>query len=147
MGYTVKIGELKVEVEMDGLDSYIDFDVEDQEGRKEPFLNAGDLGDGSNSRFPSYGNWKAVCEKAGMLDFMFGAHVGVMRSHPGQVPLSTEHKDLINKIYKNFREEYPDAHPHYDGDDACAAMVRLEWVRYWVNWAVDNCEKPVFCNW
>ncbi len=24
--------------------------------------------------------------------------------------------------------------------------TRLEWLKYWVDWSLENCDKPVFCN-
>jgi len=149
MGYNLSIGQLITTIEADGLDSYIRNDVEFQHNEGAPAF--GDMGDGTNSRYPSYVIWADCMWFVGLYDFMFSKDNGLIRDHPGCVLLTQEHKQMIDKAYTKFYAKYPNAKAGYpkDGENApeensCA--VRLEWLKYWVDWALVNCSKPVFVN-
>jgi len=147
MGYNLGIGELNV-IYDNGGDARITLDFEPEKGHNADFLNVGEPTDGSNMRWPSYASWKKVIIKLDMLDLFFNDDDSLMRCHPDTVPLNEEHRKVINSKYKEFKRKYPNAKPNYNDEDneENAALVRIEWLKYWVNWALDNCEKPVFHN-
>jgi hypothetical protein len=90
---------------------------------------------------------------------MYDTENGLIRNHPGCVPLTKEHKEIIDKTYKEFYEKYPNCKAGYSPkmDEAKGIYdnkwpkensyaVRLEWLKYWIDWALENCKNPVFYN-
>jgi hypothetical protein len=90
---------------------------------------------------------------------MYDKENGLIRNHPGCVPLTKEHKEIIDKTYKEFYEKYPNCKAGYSPkmDEAKGIYdnkwpkensyaVRLEWLKYWIDWALENCKNPVFYN-
>jgi hypothetical protein len=158
MGYTLRIGELKTRIEYEGLESYITNDAEAVTDEKAPAF--GEPTDHSNSRWPSYTSWYDAMRFVGLHDMMFNKETGLIRSHPDCVPLVKEHKEIIDKAYKEFYEKYPNCKAGYSPkinekegvyEDAewpseNNYATRLEWLKYWVDWALENCQYPVFYN-
>jgi hypothetical protein len=157
MGYTLKIGQFKPEIHRDGLDSFIFNDVEAVTDANAPAF--GEPTDYTNERWPSYTAWADSIRFVGLEEFMYNKETGLIRNHPGCVPLVQEHKAIIDKAYKDFYEKYPNckpgyppaAHPfsdvkHDDWPKENSYAARLEWLKYWVDWALENCEMPVFIN-
>lgn len=158
MGYTLRIGELEASVEYEGLESYIHLDAKPE--RKDDAPAYGEPTDHTNSRWPSYTSWSEFTRFAGLHYLMYNEEVGLLRKHPGCVPLVKEHKEIIDKAYQKFYDRYPNAKAGYSPkidfekrifedtewpvENGMAA--RLEWLKYWVDWALENCEKPVFYN-
>lgn len=158
MGYTLTIGQLKTAIENEGLESYISNDAEGVTLDSAPAF--GEPTDHTNSRWPSYVSWSEAMRFVGLYDFMFNEETGLLRSHPGCVPIVKEHKEIIDKAYLDFYKKYPNAKAGYspkikeeDGnfedlewpvENIWAA--RLEWLKFWVDWALLNCSKPVFYN-
>lgn len=91
----------------------------------------------------------------------------ILAHHPGAVPVTSDLRNYINAKYAEYvaahpdhRAEYPPAKPgakpvfgtFYREEDYVedprydANLCRFEWLRYWINWAVDNCQCPVFTN-
>ena len=151
MGYILGIGELKTRVEYKGLESYIINDVEAVTDEKAPAF--GEPTDHSNSRWPSYTSWHDAMRFVGLHDMMFNKETGLIRSHPDCVPLVKEHKEIIDKAYKEFYEKYPNCKAGYLPNINEKEWIyennyatRLEWLKYWVDWALENCQYPVFYN-
>jgi len=149
MGYNLEIGELEVEFDTEyGRESTIDLRVKVERGRKEPFLNVGEPTDGTNMRWPSYTSWANFAKSADLYEFFFDDCEGLIRQHPATYPLCEEHRKIVNEKYEAFKKKYPKAIASYEDEDneANGILVRLEWLKYWINWALDNCDKPVFYN-
>jgi len=149
MGYNLIIGELEVDYDInDGLESSIHLSAVPEKGRKESFLNVGEPTDGTNMRWPSYTSWSNFARATGLYEFFFDDCEGVIRHHPGAQPLTEEHRRIIDEKYNDFKKANPNAEPNYKYEDNVnnSILVRLEWLKYWVDWALDNCEKPVFAN-
>lgn len=158
MGYTLIIGELKTFVEQDGLDSRIINRAEEVIHKTAPAY--GEPTDYSNSRWPSYSSWADAMRFVGLYDMMFDEETGLMRNHPDCVPLVKEHKEIIDKAYKEFYEKYPNCKAGYspkinekegiyedaEWPEENNYATRLEWLKYWVDWALENCKIPVFYN-
>ena len=157
MGYTLKIGELETATTDDGLESIVLNDAKDEHHENAPAF--GDPTDHTNSRWPSYSGWADVCRLTGLSEFFFNKGTGLIRQHPGCFPLKKEHKEIIDKAYDEFYKKYPNAKPGYsprvddikvfednEWPEENAIAVRLEWLKYWVDWALINCKQPVFVN-
>jgi hypothetical protein len=157
MGYTLVIGELKTQVEKDGLDSYISHEAEIKNINFAPAF--GEPTDYENQRWPSYTSWHDSMRFVGLYDFMFNKENGLIRSHPDCIPLTIEHKEIIDKAYKDFYSKYPNCKAGYSPkvkEDPFAEdynwpkengyATRLEWLKFWVDWSLENCENPVFYN-
>ena len=122
MGYSIDIGEQYVDE--DGSISVIE--------EKHPGAPAdGVPTDYTNSRWPSYGAWGGFCRAVPGLDAFMEQ---VMSKHPGYVDLTEEHRQTFNQIYERatLKDRYH--------------RSRMEWLHYWINWAVDNCKTPIFYN-
>ena len=90
----------------------------------------------------------------------------LIAEHPGHTPITPEHLEYIEIKLEAYRKLYPDHRaefrpvkegcedkglftpnedlvddPRYDG-----TLVRAEWLVYWMRWALENCERPVFVN-
>jgi hypothetical protein len=158
MGYTLIIGELETRVEYEGLESYIVNDAKDVMDDKAPAF--GEPTDHSNCRWPSYTSWHQAMRFVGLHEMMFNKKSGLIRNHPGCVPLVKEHKEIIDKAYNEFYEKYPNCKAGYspkinlkegifedtEWSPENEWAVRLEWLKYWVDWALENCKHPVFYN-
>lgn len=149
MGYSISIGQLEVNINEDGLDSYISLDVASRALSGAPAY--GEPTDHMNSRWPSYTSWSDSMNFLGLQDFMFDQDTGLMREHPGTFPLTPDHKSILDEAYTDFYLKYPNAKAGYNDEDenwpeengyAC----RLEWLKFWIDWALANCDKPVFHN-
>jgi len=49
----------------------------------------------------------------GLDNMMFNKEDGLIRNHPGCVPLVKEHKEIIDEVYKKFYENYLNAKAGY----------------------------------
>lgn len=158
MGYTLIIGEFEPAFNYDGLESYISNDV-----RAEKLDNApayGEPTDYTNGRWPSYSSWAAAMRFTGLYDIMFNESTGLIREHPGCFPLVKEHKEIIDKAYAEYYSKYPNCKAGYspklneekrifedpDWPICNNHATRLEWLKFWVDWALTNCKRPVFYN-
>lgn len=157
MGYTLEIGELETTIEKDGLNSYIDHSVKSEHHDEAPAY--GEPTDNSNGRWPSYTAWHDFARFVDLEDLFYNKSTGLLREHPGCIPLVQEHKKIIDKAYKAFYKKYPNCKAGFspksledeffeDKDWPLENVwaVRLEWLKYWVDWALTNCENPVFYN-
>lgn len=158
MGYTLIIGQLETDIKNEELRSYNISDAESARFDDAPAY--GEPTDFTNSRWPSYTSWSDAMRFVGLYDLMFNEETGLIIRHPGCVPLVVEHKEIIDKAHKEFYEKYPKAKAGYSPkinekegiwDDPewpieNSMAVRLEWLKYWIDWALSNCSKPVFCN-
>lgn len=157
MGYTLKIGELSSHIEDSDGEKYLFFDVEPIIDYKAPAF--GEPTDYTNERWPSYSSWNDAMRFVGLHELMYGEE-GILREHPGCFSLTVDHKREIDRAYKSFYEKYPDCKAGYSPKIDFKSLVfddpewpkensyatRLEWLKYWVDWALDNCKQPVFCN-
>ena len=142
MGYLIEIGELLTEVEDDGLCSYLYNTVKRIYVDEAPKIQRG-----VNSISPSYSTWSDVCKVLGITDLMFDTEYGLMHEHPGCVPITKEHKELFDIAYTKFYKDNVDINVDIDSErDVDQAAVRLEWLRFWIEWALINCNVPVFYN-
>jgi len=153
MGYNFTIGNASVYYNQE--DEYCKIEAESARSDNAPSF--GEPTDCTNERWPSYSGWHNFCRVTNLHDLFFNEENGILRDHPGCVPLSIRHKKEIDKSYKLFRSKYPNVVAEYSSKilndipdenwpEENGALCRLEWLKYWVDWALENCEKPVFEN-
>ena len=155
MGYSLTIGEL--ELEYDQEEEYCGVTAKGFKRDDAPAF--GEPTDYTSDRWPSYTGWADFTRFVGLHELFFGEN-GLLREHPGCVPLSQRHKQEIDAAYAAFKIKYPDAIARYSPDidfkhgiyedpdwpEENNWLCRLEWLKYWVDWALANCERPVFEN-
>lgn len=162
MGYTLTIGELKVNYDQDLDYPRVDCSADGFEHPEAPAF--GEPTDNTSSRWPSYTGWRDFCVFAGLEELFYGAKGKgenvredyLIIEHPGCIPLTTKHREEVNAAMENFKKKHPKAVPTYgnatmmepdpNNPEENGQMCRLVWLHYWVNWAMDKCEKPVFYN-
>jgi hypothetical protein len=89
--------------------------------------------------------------------------------HPGAMPITIEHAEEVEACLTAYKAAHPGhtaqypppkpgAKPLIDGSDFYKEedlsddptydgnLVRGEWLAYWLRWAVENCNQPVFVN-
>jgi hypothetical protein len=152
MGYSIKIGELMVEVVQDGLNSFLSLDVVDVTLPDAPAY--GDARDFRNKTLPSYTQWADCMSMIGLYDLFYNKSHGLIRKHPGCVPLTADHKEVIDSAHEAFMKAYPALKigfcPEGEDDtnwpDENGVAVSLVWLKFWVDWALSNCKIPVISN-
>jgi hypothetical protein len=165
MGYNITIGELDVFYDQE--DSYIGLTAKVVEEENAPD-HCKYTGKG-NSRSPSYTAWSVFCEEAKISELFYGQgwssefrqylncgedfhrEVPLLRDHPGAQPITQKDLNYIQYKLKNYQETNPNAVPGFweeynvdNGKDP--VLARLIWLEFWMNWALENCERPVIAN-
>jgi hypothetical protein len=59
--------------------------------------------------------------------------VGIAGGHPGAIPITPELKELIDICHGAWTRPFN--------------FPLLEWFKFWVDWSLESCNTPVFCNW
>lgn len=156
MGYNLYIGEAVLNYDNDSDYPSVYIDVKLEQHDNAPAF--GEPSDYTNSRYPSYTVWSDFCKFVGLYDLFYDEDYGLCRPHPGETPLTTKHKEAIDKAYSDFKNKYPNSvatygekqENWYDSDEnnpeENGYLCRLEWLKYWIDWALENCEKPIFKN-
>jgi len=158
MGYTLRIGEARLfysneDGEYDA--PHCDVEVEGFAHDSAPAF--GEPTDTESQRWPSYTAWGNFCDAVGLNGLFFDEERGLMREHPGTCPLTVGHQATIDKAYKDFMAKYPNAVATYgkkigqfewdpENPKENNWLCRLEWLKYWVDWALKFCDKPAFGN-
>lgn len=146
MGYSLEIGEPYVEVEKE--DNLVTIEVKEVKLEDAPAFD--EPTDFTNSRWPSYSGWSDFCTFVGLYDMFFDKEKGLISEHPGVFPVLPLHKEKIDKAMLQFKRKYPNAIAGYSDKpgwpEANSYLVRLEWLKYWIDWSLINCKQPVFKN-
>ena len=144
MGYTLKIGEHKSVTTDEYEEPYTYDEVDLVRLNYAPAF--GNPTDNENQLWPSYSAWHDSMEYVGLHEFMYNNENGLLREHPGCVKITEEHKLIIDKAHENYLKKYPNAEPNYGNDPINSSLVRLVWLKFWVDWSLKNCQNPVFLN-
>lgn len=171
MGYTLRIGELEFKYINDEDEPRIELSAASEKHENAPAF--GEPTDYENQRWPSYTSWANFCRYFNLYELFYGKNEkgeycrndALIAEHPGCFPLTEKHRREINRAYESHKLKYPNAIPTYgkhapEGADQFTKFTwedpdnppenyqftRLTWLHYWVNWALDNCERPVFEN-
>ena len=152
MGYLLTIGELDIEYSQE--EEFCNIVARGFKNSDAPAF--GEPTDFTSSCWPSYTVWLDFCKFVGLTELFFNKDDGILAHHPGCVPLTQRHKRAIDSAYLNFKRKYPNAKAGYSPkrgvyDDPNWPeennwFCRLEWLKYWVDWALANCKRPVFQN-
>ena len=160
MGYTLQIGELETSMhsgdylEIEEMNSFRQEVVSISHDDAPTF---GESTDCMNSRWPSYTSWAIFYRFFDLEELFHDEDYGFLRQHPGCVPITQFHKSIIDDAYEKYKKNYPNSTPGYSGkqlDDVedddwpeeNSLGARLVWLKYWVDWALKNCEVPAFYN-
>lgn len=160
MGYSLIIGEAEIEYNVGG-----DYEGQNHDfgdfwihisGRGESHDEApafGEPTDHTNSRWPSYSSWADFCEYTNLYDVFYNESGNLHGGHPGVMPVTKDMKVRIDKAYMLLKGKFPNVIASFDKGElsdeefeANAAMCRMKWLQYWVNWSLENCRQPVFAN-
>jgi len=144
MGYTLIIGEAVLNYDNDP--KWPSVSVEATTIKSEDAPAHGEPTDHSSERWPSYTSWANAMKWAGLSGLFDSKNeLCLIPTHPGAIPLVQKHREIVNAAYE--AKKAAGYIPSYDtNDEGNGWMVRLEWLHYWINYALDNCEKPIFCN-
>lgn len=122
-----------------------------------------DVNGGANYRWPSYSVWADFARDVGLHDMFFDkdGEASLMLHHPGIAPLSAWHREQTAAALAAYRKKHPTAvarfaDPVVGGrpfgtvespmDGPNAALARLEWLDWWIGWALANCQHPALGN-
>jgi hypothetical protein len=127
MGYSLKIGEYKSYVSDIGLID--DTDLVKLDNAPVEYGN-------SNLMQTSATAWHLFSVASG-LESLFNEKVGLLINNTNIgdfVDLTSDHQRIINLAYLNKGNLVE--------DHQCA----LTWLKFWVDWAIEHCQRPVFVN-
>lgn len=161
MGYTITIGNAEPQQPDDDAHEYT-FYVPSLQLPDAPAA-PGDVNPHRNYRWPSYSVWAEFARSAGLHDLFFNEEDGLIRPHPAVVVLREHHAATIAGALTAFRLRFPEAVARFDIDDPTLSfaenlqrpeqhpkcdytLARLEWLDWWVRWALNNCECPAIQN-
>ena len=141
MGYTIDIGQAVLEHDEEA----VWIDVEPKRLEEAPAF--GEPTDYTNSRWPSYTAWSRFCSATDLNELFYVEYDGLFSSHPGVKLLTKEHKQVIDEAYEKYKKKHPEAVPgDWKETDAEGWFGRLTWLKFWVDWALENCTVPVIRN-
>lgn len=146
MSYNLIIGEAIIESYAEaGLEAVCYITAESERHANAPAFE--EFTDYTNERWSSYTAWYNFCESVGLTHVMYNSSGNMRGNHPGAFPINKEFKQEIDAAMERLVSKYPKARATYDtGTDEDGAMCHLTWLQYWTNWALENCESPVFVN-
>lgn len=152
MGYSLAIGE-----KWTSYDEKLDYTytwVHSERHKEAPAF--GEPADHENQRWPSYSTWSNFARESGLMHVLY-PDGGILGGHPGQAPITEKMRQEINTAYHHYRAAHPYAEPGFkeelftgkpipNSENMDDTLARFEWLKYWVNWAMDNCKNPIFVN-
>lgn len=162
MGYTIRIGQAQIQSEWPTEDfddePFTRWTVEATTSDQAP--TSSDSGQ-SNGRSPGYADWSRFAREVDLSDWFFHIDDGKLRRHPGCFKLTQVDNAVIHQKLVAYRSKNPDKiagwceciecshnpdavtphNPNLDGN-----LVRLEWLAWWVEWAVSKGTHPAIWN-
>lgn len=121
MGFNITIGELERPKVRDGYYSAKKVRLENAPADGVPT-------DYTNQRWPSYTAWGDFCEAIDINERL------MINDHPGFMPVNFILQQAVDKAYAKIKS-LPEEH-----------QPRLEWLKFWVDWAMKNCKVPAIVN-
>lgn len=109
-----------------------------------------------NAIYPGYIAWREFAERVGLEEVFFGDRWWyeddkwdhpLIYTHPGAMALDGRHLEAFRQADAG---QIPEAFDH----GLCVApeeidywdAIRLRWLVYWTEWAIETCEYPTFAN-
>lgn len=136
MGYTLKIGECRLDYDEDSV--RVDCDLT----KRDDAPAHGEPTDRENQRWPSYSKWAEAMEALDLMDVMFNSRNGgrgefewngkhrspLLETHPGATPITVEHVQFVEAKLAAYKAANPDhiakypppkpgAKPIFEGSD------------------------------
>jgi hypothetical protein len=99
----------------------------------------------TNVLMPSYNNWHRFLEEA-ELTSLFLDESGLIKIHPGVVSLTEEHLKAVKFANDNYKKLYYNQGVIDDLSYISFNLDRLNWLEWWMTWALSNCKDPIFTN-
>jgi hypothetical protein len=168
MGYNITIGNVVPFYPDEGeySDNEPRFVVEDMTDQEAPVFPGDSMTGKSNSRSPSYTQWAEFCKRTDLYRLFFDKEEGLMRYHPGTILLRKKHLEVVDWALQLHKRQYPDIPvgccmcvtcqsyfgseglQHTDGylEPHSYDRVRLEWLAFWMRWALTNCARAGIYN-
>lgn len=147
MTYFFRIGEAVIVTRKE--DSTLDIEVLSTSVEACPlFIDSGK----ENFRHPGYSQWEKFCTIVGLHKHFFDKEKGILKRHPGIHLLAKKDLTAFKKARASWLKKYPEAKLALMGEDeeniteADWIYYRLVWLCFWTEWALKNCEKPIFTN-
>jgi len=155
MGYVLTIGEATLDIlDEDQETVEIIAQVHEVDAVDKHLLTFGEPTDGRSERWPSITSWTNFIQFVDIEEFrglFYDEYLGWMRASPRIKLITPRSQGIINRTYDAFVEKYPQAVPRIailkntpENPPENQALIRLTWLKYWVNWAMKNCKMPVF---
>lgn len=148
MGYTITIGEAFIKNSRD-MGYPGESIIIAAEGAESSCAPVGSLDSPqANWRSPDYLTWRNFCDATGLTPLFFGddkkncpeefhREFPLMAQHPGAAPLIEADARYIRNALEAYRQK-PKPEPGW--------LERLEWLDFWVPWALANCTNPIIEN-
>lgn len=157
MGWTIMIGQGALELPEPGEGSALRFTVKKTRSSKAPVLVGDSTTGDSNMRSPSYTQWHAFVEAAGIADWFCDPEDGLMPKGGGQASrITKDHVEKLQAAYKRWKETHPgliegwapeNEHLSAENKDNPAydpVGARLHWMLFWCTKAFNDYNVPVF---
>ena len=152
MGIWIEIGN--AELEYNQADSHVAVAVNNVTCDDAP-----DFTDKSNVFEMSYASFDNFVKKAGIHSYMTGrldtdnsfdesgrGDFGIVENHPGEVTIAQRDVDFWHRKVKAYRDMNPNLKAEYYKSWESAVLAHMMWFEFWVQWAVENCERPAIVN-
>lgn len=116
----------------------------------------------ANWRYINIPVWHSMAEECGITAWLSDRQTGLLAESQTDVvrPLSEDDFGIVNNAYllrSAFREGKPGWDAEFDEEELGQVplntrhdeyLARLMWLRFWIRWALDNCEEPsVVVSW
>lgn len=101
----------------------------------------GEPTDYSNERWTSYPGWDDFAAYIGLHDILFENHT-IRGGHPGFFDIDTKFKRRVDEAYANHMKHMK----QFTEQPRDYQLPRLLWLKYWTDWALENCNRPIFTN-
>lgn len=100
--------------------------------------NYGGIVEDGNLRMPSYSQWKYFCDRIGVdifktFDWGTDGDCNI---------INHTHADRIDSLLAAHKDRHPGLQANEDGTEDEIDRARLEWLAWWLRYAVNNCEYP-----
>jgi hypothetical protein len=100
----------------------------------------------------SYSDWSDSIEALDLTNVMYNSKNGgsdytiikgkerypLLTESPGAAPITIEHVEEVERCLTAYKEKC---------SHGCDPVLRNgEWLAFWLRWAIEHCERPVFVN-
>jgi hypothetical protein len=149
MSYSIYIGEAYIDVpptsELRHQEYNLRVRVKRTQSPDAPCFTGDNMTGITNGRHPSYGGWADFCQSTGLEDLFYHQDHGLFKLHPGAAYLTEEVEEIVYQTLLKYQKNHPGAKPGWgEGEDP--HLARLEWLQWWMRWALNTCAIPAIEN-